>query len=146
MASKKKTAKDVNRHLPEMVSLESLVSRKLSDAQEFQLDSIARTNFNLCDGKRVAQLLKENCRLWRAALMPMDLISLRDMEDKTWHADTLYIYAKEGFEFELEELVREQFTADEIHWIGGSSAADIMGTTGEGFEERSAVILSVWWD
>jgi hypothetical protein len=61
-----------------------------------------------------------------------------------WHADTLYIYPEEGYEFKLEELVREQFNADEIQWIGGSTAADMLGTTE--VEHKSHVILSVWWD
>ena len=150
MAEKKKDERGKPLRIPQEVSLESLVSqkrlKKISKAQEFQLDLIARTNFNLCDGKRVAELLKENRHLWRAAMMPLDLISLRDMEDGCWHADTLYIYAEEGCQFQLEELVNEQFNADEVHWIGGSSAEDIMGTTEEGFERKSQVILSVWWD
>jgi len=148
MAEKKKDERGKKKvRLPEMVSLVSQKrSKKISKAQEFQLELISHTNFNLCDGKRIAELLKENRHLWRAAMMPLDLISLRDMEDGIWHADTLYIYAVEGLEFELEKLAREQFNADEISWIGGSSAADIMGAIGEGFEERSEVILSVWWD
>jgi len=150
MFSDKKNGSGKHTRLPEMVSLESLVSqkhsKKISEAQKFQLDLISRTNFNLCDGKRVAELLEENRSLWRAVMMPLDLISLRDMEDSVWHADTLYIYVEEGYQFQLEELVKEQFNADEVQWIGGSSAVDIMGASGEGFEERSEVILSVWWD
>lgn len=150
MATKKKDERGRKAHIPEMVSLESLVpqkdSRKMSEAQKFQLELIARTNFNFCNGKRVAELLKENHKMWRAAMMPLDFISLRDMEDGSWHADTLYIYAEEGWQFSLEELVREQFQADEIHWIGGSSAADMLGSSGYGIEQKSSVILSVWWD
>lgn len=79
-------------------------------------------------------------------MMPLNLISLRDMEENRWHADTLYIYVEDGYQFQLEELVREQFKADEVHWIGGSSAVDILGVSGEGIEEMTEVILSVWWD
>lgn len=121
-------------------------SRKISKAQKFQLDVIARTNFNLCNGKMVAELLKENRRMWNAALMPLDLISLRDMDDGSWHADTLYIYAEDGYQFQLEELVKEQFHADEIHWIGGSSAVRDLGSNAADIEKKSQVILSVWWD
>lgn len=121
-------------------------SKKISKVQKFQLEVIARTNFNLCDGKRIAELLKETRRMWRAAMMPLNLISLRDMEENRWHADTLYIYVEDGYQFQLEELVREQFKADEVHWIGGSSAVDILGVSGEGIEEMTEVILSVWWD
>lgn len=121
-------------------------SSKISKAQKFQLEVIARTNFNFCDGRRIAELLKENRKMWCAALMPLNLISLRDMEEDCWHADTLYIYAEDGYQHSMEELVREQFNADEVHWIGSSSAVDIMGASGEGFEEKSQVVLSVWWD
>lgn len=66
-------------------------SLEISEAQKFQLDMIARTNFNFCNGKKVVELLKENRRMWRAVLMPLDFISLRDMDDGSWHADTLDI-------------------------------------------------------
>jgi hypothetical protein len=105
---------------------------------------IAQTNFNFFEGRKIVGLLKENHRMWRAVLMPLDLISLRDMEEGTWHADTLYIYPEDGYQFQLEELVREQFNADEIQWIGGSTAVDMLGTTE--VEHKSQVILSVWWD
>lgn len=88
--------------------------------------------------------MKENYGMWRAVLMPLDLISLRDMEEGRWHADTLYIYPENGYQFQLEELVREQFNADEIQWIAGSTAVDLLGTTE--VEHKSQVILSVWWD
>jgi hypothetical protein len=76
--------------------------------------------------------------------MPLDFISLRDMQNGSWHADTLFIYPEDGYQFELEELVREQFKADEIQWIGGSDAVDMLGTTE--VEDKSYVILQVWWD
>lgn len=118
-------------------------SSKISEAQKFQLDLIARTNFNLCNGKRIAELLKENRKMWLSAYMPLDSISLRDMDTGSWHADTLYIYAADGWQHSLEELAREQFHADEIHWID-SSAADMLGISK--LERTSNVILRVWWD
>jgi hypothetical protein len=120
------------------------IPKTISDAQKIQLDVIARTNFNFFDGKRIVELLKENYGMWRAVLMPLDLISLRDMEEGRWHADTLYIYPEDGYQFQLEELVREQFNADEIQWIASSTAVDLLGTTE--VEHKSQVILSVWWD
>lgn len=119
-------------------------SKKISEAQNIQLDIIAHTNFNFFEGGKIVELLKENHSMWRAVLMPLDLISLRDMENGRWHADTLYIYPEDGYQFQLEELVREQFNADEIEWIGGSGAVDMLGTTE--VENKSQVILSVWWD
>jgi hypothetical protein len=119
-------------------------SKKIGKSQKFQLDLIARTNFNLCNGKRVAELLRENRKMWLSAYMPLDAISLRDMDTGSWHADTLYIYAADGWQHSLEELVREQFEADEVHWIGGSSAANMLGISP--LKRTSNVILSVWWD
>ena len=118
--------------------------KAISEAQLVQLDIIARTSFNLLDGKKIAELLKENRRMWRSVLMPLDLLSLRDMQDGSWHADTLYIYPAAGFHSRLEELVKEQFGADEIQWIGGSEAEDILGTSEE--LDQLQVILLVWWD
>lgn len=118
--------------------------KKISEAQQIQLEIIARTNFNFFDGRKIAELLKANHKMWRAVLLPLDFISLRDMDDGWWHADTLYIYPEDGYQFQLEELVREQFNADEIEWIGGSTAADMLGTTE--VEDKSYVILEVWWD
>lgn len=120
------------------------ISRKISEAQQIQLDVIAHTNFNFFEGRKIVELLKENHRMWRAVLMPLDMISLRDMEDGRWHADTLYVYPEDGYQFQLEELVRKQFNADEIEWIGGSNAVDILGTTE--VEHKLQVILSVWCD
>jgi hypothetical protein len=118
--------------------------KSISEAQKIQLDIIAKTTFNFFEGRKIAEILKENHRMWRAVLMPLDLISLRDMDDGWWHADTLYIYPEDGYAFQLEELVTEQFNADEIQWIGGSTAVDMLGTTE--VEDKSHVILSVWWD
>ena len=119
-------------------------SKKISDAQKIQLDIIAKTNFNFFNGRRIAEWLKENHRMWRAVLLPLDFISLRDMDDGHWHADTLYIYPEDGWQFKLEEVMREQFNADEVSWIGGSSAADMLGTTE--VKDKSYVILEAWWD
>jgi hypothetical protein len=55
--------------------------KSISEAQKIQLDIIAKTNFNFFEGRKVAELLKENHRMWRAVLMPLDLISLRDMDE-----------------------------------------------------------------
>ena len=119
-------------------------SKKISEAQKIQLDVIAHTNFNFFEGKKIVDLLKENHRMWRTVLMPLDLMSLRDMEDGRWHADTLYVYPEDGYQLQLEELVKEQFNADEVEWIGGPNAMDMLGTTE--VEHSSQVILAVWWD
>lgn len=120
------------------------VEKKISEAQNFQLEVIARTSFNSFDGKKIAEWLRENHRMWRAVLMPLDFISLRDMNDGHWHADTLYIYPEDGYGFKLEEIMKEQFHADETQWIGGASAASMLGDSE--VKDKSYVILSAWWD
>ena len=118
--------------------------KKISEAQQIQLDIIAKTNFNFFNGRKIAEWLKENHRMWRAVLLPLDFISLRDMADGHWHADTLYIYPEDGWGFELEEIMREQFQADETCWIGGETAEDMLGTSE--VDDKSYVILEAWWD
>lgn len=120
------------------------VEKKLSEAQNFQLEVIAKTNFNSFNGKAIAAWLRENHRMWRAVLLPLDFISLRDMADGNWHADTLYIYPEDGYHFKLEEIMKEQFHADETQWIGGEDAMELLGT--DEIEYTSHVILSAWWD
>lgn len=118
--------------------------KKISEAQQIQLDIIAKTNFNLFNGRKLAEWLKENHKMWRAVLLPLDFISLRDMADGHWHADTLYIYPENGWQFKLEEVLREQFNADEIRWIGGENAGDMLGTSE--VDGKAYVILEAWWD
>ncbi len=121
-----------------------LPEKKISEAQQIQLDIIAKTNFNFFNGKRIAKWLRENHKMWRAVLLPLKFISLRDMADGHWHADTLYIYPEDGWAFELEKVMREQFGADETSWFGGDSAADMLGTID--VADKSYVILQAWWD
>ena len=118
--------------------------KEISEAQQIQLDIIAKTNFNYFNGRKIAAWLKENHKMWRAVLLPLDFISLRDMADGHWHADTLYIYPEDGWGFELEEVMKEQFSADETSWIGGESAGDLLGTSE--VDDKSYVILEAWWD
>ena len=51
--------------------------KKISEAQQIQLDIIAKTNFNFFEGRKIAAWLKENYKMWRAVLLPLDFISLR---------------------------------------------------------------------
>jgi hypothetical protein len=82
--------------------------------------------------------------MWRTVLLPLDFISLRDMDDGHWHADTLFVYPEDGYGFKLEEIMKEQFHADETQWHGGESAMDMLGTSE--VKDSSYVILSAWWD
>ena len=116
------------------------IKKKMSEAQEIQLDVIAKTNFNYFNGREISEWLKENYKMWRAVLLPLDFISLRDMANGSWHADTLYICPEEGYQFRLEEIMKEQFHADETQWLDRDSVMDMLGTT------ESYIILSAWWD
>ena len=121
-----------------------LPEKRISEAQDIQLDIIASTNFNFFKGKEIAEWLRRNHEMWRAVLLPLDFISLRDMDDGHWHADTLYIYPEDGWGFELEEIMREQFQADETSWISGAKASEMLGTSE--VADKSYVILEAWWD
>jgi hypothetical protein len=121
-----------------------LPEQKISEAQEIQLDIIAKTNFNFFSGERIAKWLSENHKMWRAVLLPLNFLSLRDMEEGHWHADTLYIYPEDGWHFKLEEVMKEQFGADETRWIGGETAGDMLGTSD--VDDKTYVILEAWWD
>ena len=118
--------------------------KTISETQLIQLDIIAKTNFNFFSGRKITEWVKKNRKMWRAVLLPLNLISLRDMDDGHWHADTLYIYPEDGWQFKLEEVMKEQFGADEIQWIGGESAGDMLGTSE--VDDKSYVILEAWWD
>lgn len=130
---------------PEFIigSVAPVPDKEISEAQQIQLDIIAKTNFNFFEGRKIAQWLKENRKMWRAVLLPLDPLSLRDMADGHWHADTLYIYPEDGWQVTLEEIVKEQFKANEIRWISGESAADLLR---DSEENGSYVILEAWWD
>jgi hypothetical protein len=120
---------------------------KITTIQDLQLQIIALTNYNNCDGRKINRLLRENRHLWRAAMMPnKQLYPLRDMEEGFWSADTLYLFPRAGKEFELEELVKEQFNADEITWIGSDQSLDLLGYWKKDEVQNPKMILSVWWD
>jgi hypothetical protein len=98
MTNKKDEKKRKHDIKPEFIigNVPQLPEKKISEAQQIQLDIITKTNFNFFDGKKIAAWLKENHKMWRAVLLPLDFISLRDMDDGHWHADTLYIYPEDG--------------------------------------------------
>jgi len=147
MAMNKKDERGKRRDIqPEFIipSKPQQPERKISEAQKIQLDIIAKTNFNFFKSKEIAEWLGKNHKMWRAVLLPLNFLSLRDMADGHWHADTLYIYPENDWGFELEEVMREQFGADETGWIGGETAEDMLGATEVG--GRSHVILEAWWD
>lgn len=134
-------------HLEDGLSEQIDSGLKITKIQALQLQVIALTSHNKCDGRRIYKLLLENRHLWRAVMMPpKQLFPLRDMEDGIWLADTLYLLPQEGKESELEDLVIEQFNADEISWIGSDQALDLLGYWNKDEVLNPKLILSVWWD
>ena len=140
---KKKNRRDIK---PEFIisPVPPLPEKKISEAQQIQLDIIAKTNFNIFHGERIAKWLSENHKMWRSVLLSLDFISLRAMDNGHWHADTFYMAPEDRWQFALEEAMKEQFGADETRWIGGETAVDMLGTTE--VEDKSYVILEAWWD
>jgi hypothetical protein len=121
-------------------------ANKMTRVQELQLELIELVNRNNCNGKKVAKLLRDNRHLWHAVLMPSrHLDPLRDMEYGHWSADTLYILPNEGQEENLEKLAK-QFRADEVNWLGGEKALELLGFWKKGIEENPRLILTLWWD
>ncbi len=120
---------------------------KISEIQDLQLKVIGHTNQNRLVGKKVEKLLRQNSHLWRAVFMPSNQLDpLNDMEDGDWPADTLYMLVREGRESELEQLVNEQFDADEINWIGSDRTLELLGYWKKDEVYNPKLILSAWWD
>ena len=121
-------------------------ANKMTRVQELQLELIELVNRNNCNGKKVARLLRDNRHLWRAVLMPSRRLDpLRDMEYGDWSADTLYILPQAGQEDNLEKLAK-RLKADEVNWVGGENALQLLGYWKKGIEDNHRLILTVWWD
>ena len=129
----------------------------INEVQEIQLRLIELVEYNELDGKSVANDLRSNPTLWRAAILDsesvvkpsrsdyvvaINLIKLRDLPEGIWNVDTLFLLPETGREKQLEALAR-QWNADEIGWYGGEEAAERLG--GGGAIDPHA-ILRVWWD
>lgn len=119
----------------------------MNEIQEIQLKLIRLSSFNSFDGDKVADSLIANKHLWEGAIITRlnDLICLRDIKDDCWNVDTLYVLPVKGCEDELESLT-ENWDADEVEWIGGKRASDMLGFWSSDLENNSRIILSVWWD
>ena len=114
----------------------------ISEIQQLQLRLIERTNYNAMDGETVAADLRKHRDWWRACLLtrdhPSELICLRDLEDDSWNADTLYILSSGANDAALEELANN-WVSDEMHWLSEDQAKSRMGG-------GSGRILVLWWD
>lgn len=114
-----------------------------NEVQELQLKLLELTQFNSFYGLDVAEGLRSHRELWRAAILlqppPAYLLPLRDLEDGFWNADTLMVLSSQKDDERLEFLART-WDPDEVEWITGPKADELLGWGGS-----KARILSVWW-
>jgi hypothetical protein len=82
-------------------------------------------------------------RLWCAALLDrLDddaLIKLRDLDQNSWNADTVYVLSSGADDRALARIART-WHADALQWVGGAAASLLLG------DSRPFRILEVWWD
>ncbi|MBB5916776.1 hypothetical protein BJY24_005688 [Nocardia transvalensis] len=124
--------------------------------QQIQLELIRRASFNSFDGPRVADSLAAHADLWLAACIDRpglpgaidqlpagSLITLRDLGDNHWNADTLFLLTEN--DHQAQELFHiagaESWDADTIIFHDREETNAALGTGG-----RDYVLLSLWWD
>jgi hypothetical protein len=123
---------------------------KLTEAtvQEIQLELIRRTNYNFFEGQRVAADLQRQPNLWRGVLLTRPgssqvsgLITLRDLEDNIWNADTLYILATDEAAAQRLAELGETWQADDIviHTMEATGLA-------VGDSRPPGPLVTMWWD
>ena len=120
----------------------------MNRVQELIFELMTISPFNNFDGEKVVASLKDNESLWISAIFlpfSLPLLTLRDMADGEWNADTLYIIPAEGEEDQLEGLA-SSWNADEVDWIDGMKACNMMGEWSSKKEARDKALLRVWWD
>jgi hypothetical protein len=116
----------------------------MNKAQELHFELMKLSSFNSFDGGQVVADLSRDEDLWRGAiLLGAELLTLRDIEDGFWHGDTLYMLPAAGREDELEALAR-CWNADEVDWIGGRKAEQLLGHWAQ--DDNPRRILRLWWD
>jgi hypothetical protein len=117
-----------------------------ASVQEIQLELIRRHRFNMFDGPKIVTSLRDHRSLWTAVLMGQgsssDLITLRDLPQNFWNADTLYILTHDYASAAAWERIaeEEQWHADDVQVIWGNACADRLGTSEPGY------LVQFWWD
>ena len=118
-------------------------ARTVTKIQAIQLDLIRRSTFNNFDGPRVTRDLLSHRRLWCAAILDRlgdnALIKLRDIDENSWNADTVYLLSSGADDRSLSRLART-WQADDVYWVNAADASQMLGTS------ESFRILEVWWD
>lgn len=118
----------------------------MNRVQEIQLELMALSSFNGFDGVLVSNDLKGHTELWIAAVFEThELLGLRDIADGFWNADTVWIIPTAGKKNELWALA-SGWGADEVDWVGGTKACQLLGSYGEPLRSDSKALLRLWWD
>ena len=128
--------------------------------QSVQFDLLFATGIrNILDAFQVARDLKTNPHLWDGFVFDRcdagSAITLRDIVNDDWNADTLLILPKNHaqrveFEFpapvyqenELDDLweLAAGWNPSELEWVGEEEVREMLGTT------KTMKLLRVWWD
>lgn len=124
--------------------------KKITYEQKLFLEMARISSFNNYNGEHVVGCLLAEDHLWEGMMFgrgSMQGIILRDIGiDYGVNADTMWLTPAEGREDDLEGLVRSEFGADEIDWIGGQAAATFLGAWTAKDSDEDRVVLRVWWD
>lgn len=136
---------------------ESLLLRDAS-VQEIQLELLRRASVDVLDGERVHASLLRHRHLWLAALidrpglpnyaqprelLTIGLITLRDLPDNFWNADTLFILTpSHDAARELARIIEDEDWGGMVRVYEDQEEID--GALGTGRSEYG--LLSVWWD
>lgn len=119
----------------------------INKVQQLNFELMKEASFNFFNGWQVTKDLEDHKDLWRGAIMTRmnDLITLRDIENSSYNVDTLFILASETNKDKLE-LLAKTWNADEVDWIEGGEACNLLGSWSKELGEKRKVILRIWWD
>ena len=107
------------------------------ELQEMQFRMMELSSFNQFEGEEIAKSLKENYGLWKRFIF-IDCynsqVSLRDMGEGEWNADTLLIIVKEKFA-ENMMAVAKAWEANSVECLKHGVAL-----------RKGEWLIKVWWD
>jgi hypothetical protein len=115
---------------------------EINKTQKLMFKIMKRASFNEFDGKQVVADLIEHKDLWTGCMFIRDdLITLRDISDDHWNADTLYILTTGINDEKLERIALEDWGADEVSYLDKKEAEYSLGMF-----SCPHKVLRIWWD